>query len=325
MAWREGANETRVLIAQDLSTLGKHLGKFLSLRHPRTGNTTCYLYSDGGLQELHWLNQSYGSWFLGDYVCEDGRLYTATPVDPVFILLPIFEEARMKKGNDPGKFRQLDEIIYIHGYPGYQSLSSIAEKTMQVVCDLKEVGSTKFFRLNDLKVLKWLCYKLCDPSQSYLPHYDNKSLPDLYRKLHNNVGELALSIQNNAYPPRWLYIMFGMERFHQGTSMFTSSTWIFRHVFDAVSIVGEYLKDEPWVNLLCNKLKLNLQDWTKAEDTETLPPSTGSGPASFNPVKENNGIDRKVVRSTRQAKKARVEKDIQNIKEMFSRVTRKKG
>jgi hypothetical protein len=26
----------------------------------------------------------------------DGRLYTATPVDPVFIMLPIFEEARMK-------------------------------------------------------------------------------------------------------------------------------------------------------------------------------------------------------------------------------------
>lgn len=43
----------------------------------------------------------------------------------------------MQKGNEPGKFRQLDEIIYIHGYPGYQSLPSIAEKTMQVVCDLK--------------------------------------------------------------------------------------------------------------------------------------------------------------------------------------------
>ncbi|KAK4406617.1 Ribonuclease H2 subunit B [Sesamum angolense] len=205
MAWWEGANETCVLIAQDLSTRGKHLGKFLSLRHPRTGNTTCYLYNDGGLQELHWFKQSYGSWFLGDYVCEDGRLYTATPVDPVFILLPIFEEARMK------------------------SLSSIVEKTMHVVCDLKEVGSTKFFRLNDLKVLKWLCYKL------------------------------------------------------------------------------------------------NLQDWTKAQDTKTLPPSTGSGPASFNPVQENNGIDKEVARNTRQAKKARVEKDTQNIKDMFSRVTRKKG
>lgn len=43
----------------------------------------------------------------------------------------------MQKGNELGKFRQLDEIIYIDGFPGYQSLLSVAEKAMQVVCDLK--------------------------------------------------------------------------------------------------------------------------------------------------------------------------------------------
>ncbi|KZV24783.1 hypothetical protein F511_34212 [Dorcoceras hygrometricum] len=160
MAWWEGVDETRVLIAPDTCTIENHVTDLLSLRHPKTGDATCYLYSDGVLQELHWFKQSYGSWFLGDYVSEDGRLYIATPVDPVFILLPIFEEARMKKGDDPGKFRQLDEIIYIPGYPGYQSLSSMADKTMQVVCDVKEVGSTKFFRLNDLKVQTWLCHKV---------------------------------------------------------------------------------------------------------------------------------------------------------------------
>lgn len=45
----------------------------------------------------------------------------------------------MQKGNDPGKFRQLDEIIYGPGYPGYQSLSSMADNTMQVVCDVKGI------------------------------------------------------------------------------------------------------------------------------------------------------------------------------------------
>lgn len=43
----------------------------------------------------------------------------------------------MQKGDDPGMFRQLDEIVYIDGYPGYHSLLSIAEKSMQIVCDLK--------------------------------------------------------------------------------------------------------------------------------------------------------------------------------------------
>lgn len=106
----------------------------------------------------------------------------------------------MQKIDDPGKFRQVDEIIYVVGYPGYQHLSSIAENCMQVVCDVKgdnilpsylqfsfwfimldgmsshiygvfnciplplflltDVGMTKFFRLNDEKVLKWLCMKV---------------------------------------------------------------------------------------------------------------------------------------------------------------------
>ncbi|KAL8532460.1 hypothetical protein ACS0TY_008888 [Phlomoides rotata] len=277
MSWWEGVDETRVLVAQGPSTSGKSAGTVLSLRHPRTGNTACYLYTDGGLQELHWFKQTYGSWFLGDYVCEDGRLYTATPVDPVFILLPVFEEARMKKGKEPGKFRQLDEIFYIDGYPGYQSLSSIAEKTMPIVCDVKEVGSTKFFRLNDLKVLKWLCCKA---------HQLKQTLPTLD--------------ENYA------------ARDERDT------------LFDAVSIVREYLKEEPWVNLLCNKLKINLQD-ANTKDIEILPSSSEAGGASFNPVQGSNGTEKKVPKTTRQAKKAKVEKDSHNIKDMFTRATRKRG
>lgn len=34
------------------------------------GDAISYLHRDGVLQELHWFKQSYGSWFLGDYVCE---------------------------------------------------------------------------------------------------------------------------------------------------------------------------------------------------------------------------------------------------------------
>ncbi|CAN4090272.1 unnamed protein product [Withania somnifera] len=195
MAWWEGLDEARVLIATEPSKDGNKVEQLLSLRHPKSGNTTCYLCVDGSLQELHWFKQSYGSWFLGDYVCEDGRLYTATPVDP--------------KNDDPGKFRQVDEIIYVVGYPGYQHLSSVAENCMQVVCDVKDIGMTKFFRLNDEKVLKWLCLK----------------------------------VRSHPYKP------------------------IYR-VTDAVSIIGEYLKDEPWLKLLCSKLSIDLQDDAKASNSE---------------------------------------------------------
>lgn len=49
------------------------------------------------------------------------------------IFLPNF----LKKGDDPGKFRQLDDIMFINGYPGYLHLLSLAEKSMQVVCEVK--------------------------------------------------------------------------------------------------------------------------------------------------------------------------------------------
>ncbi|XP_058222522.1 uncharacterized protein LOC131332356 isoform X4 [Rhododendron vialii] len=231
MSWWEGVDETRLLVAPEPSATGKCGGQLLSLRHPKSGNSTCFLLINGGLQEIHWFKQSYGSWFVGDYVCEDGRLYTATPVDPVFILLPIFEEARMKKGDDPGKFRQLDEMIFVNGYPGYQYLLSIAETSMQVVCDVK--------------------------------------------------------------------------------------------VTDAVSVLGEYLKEEPWLELLCSNLKLDLQA-AKTADIEVLPIAMENGPASFEPGQEKNGSDKKTTRNARQIKKAKVETDSRNIRDMFTRASRRK-
>lgn len=279
MAWWEGVDETRLLIAPEPSATGNCVGQLLSLRHPKSGNKTCYLLINEALQEIHWFKQSYGSWFVGDYVCEDGCLYTATPVDPVFILLPIFEEARMKKADDPGKFRQLEEIIFINGYPGYQYLFSIAEKSMQVVCDIKEIGSTKFFRLNDSKVLAWLNYKV---------NQLKRTLPTLDKNYAARVEKDTLA--------------------------------------DAVLVLGDYLKDEPWLKLLCSYLKLDLEAATKAPDIEILPTTTENNPASFDPVKEKSESDKKTTRSGgRQTKKAKMETDSRNIKEMFSRATRRKG
>lgn len=274
MAWWGGVDETRVLVSSDCGGDGDNAGCLLSLCHPKTGNPTSYFLTNGVLQEIHWFKTAYGSWFLGDYVCEDGRLYAATPVDPVFILLPIFEEARMKKGEDPGKFRQLDEIIFIQGYPGYQHLLSIADKSMQVVCDFKEIGSTKFFRLNDSKVLAWLLYKV---------HQLKQTLPTLDRNYAAQADKDTLA--------------------------------------DAVSILGEYLKDEPWLKLLCCKLKIDLQE-AKAPDSEILPSSTESSLPSFDDVQKKNGIEKRTTRQ--QSKKAKVETGSLNIKDMFSKASRKR-
>ncbi|XVE57306.1 hypothetical protein DITRI_Ditri04bG0080800 [Diplodiscus trichospermus] len=59
--WWVGVEDSRLLIAPDPGANGDGSARLLSLRHPKS----------------------------------DGSLYTATPIDPVFIMLPMFEEARM--------------------------------------------------------------------------------------------------------------------------------------------------------------------------------------------------------------------------------------
>ncbi|CAJ2643354.1 unnamed protein product [Trifolium pratense] len=275
MSWWEGVQESRVLVAPDPGTNGNGLGHMILLRHPRSGNATQYLFVNGMLQEFQWFKNLYGSWFLGDYTSEDGRLYLSTPVDPVFIMLPIFEEARMKKGDDLGKFRQLDEILFIDGYPGYQQLTSLVENCMQVVCEVKEVGSIKFFRLDDTKVLRWLCYKVCQLKQT-LPKLDKN---------------YAVQSEKDT-------------------------------LVDAVSILGEYLNEEHWLQPLCNHLKLNILEVTgkaQANAEESNPPGL------YN-VQQEQSDDKKgtIVKKGRQAKKIKLETESHNIKDMFSRASRRK-
>ncbi|XVF52136.1 hypothetical protein PTKIN_Ptkin04bG0240400 [Pterospermum kingtungense] len=277
--WWEGVDESRLLIAPDPGANGNGSARLLSLRHPKSGVRTSYLLSNGLLQELHWFKQSYGSWFLGDYVSKDGSMYTATPIDPVFIMLPIFEEARMKKGDDPGKFRQLDEILFISDYPGYQHLFSIAENCMQVVCEIKEIGSSKFFRLDDMKVMAWLYCKVCQLKQT-LPALD----------------------QNYA------------AREEKDT------------LADAVSILGEYLKDEPWLKLLCNHFKLNSLETKRIASDFDVCPTTIESPVGCSSLSQGkNTSEKKTARNLKQAKKAKVETESRNIKDMFTRASRRRN
>ncbi|KAL1291248.1 hypothetical protein HN51_059800 [Arachis hypogaea] len=279
MSWCEGVKEPRVLVAPDPGSSGNGLARTILLRHPKSGNATQYLFVNGVLQELQWFKNLYGSWFLGDYITEDGRLYLSTPIDPVFIMLPVFDEARMKKGDEPGKFRQLDEILFIDRFPDYQQLFSTVENCMQVVCDVKEVGSSKFFRLDDSKVLRWLCYKVYQLKETLL-------------KLDKN------------------YAVQGEKE----------------TLMDAVSILGEYLKDEPWLKLLCNHLKLNILEVNGKAHTSV----DGTNSSHLcNDIQERS--DEKKVSNAiakkggRQAKKIKMETESHNIKDMFTRATRKKS
>ncbi|WOL02463.1 hypothetical protein Cni_G11182 [Canna indica] len=286
MAWCEGLEAPRLLISppppnssegEDVVRKANAEGCLLSLCHPQSGKPACYHLRGGSLHELNWFKQSYGSWFLGDYVCEDGSLYITTPVDPIFVLLPIFEEARMKKTTDQGVFRQLDEILYVDGYPGYQHLFSIAKDTMNVVCEVQEIGSSKFFRLDNSRVLAWLCCKV-------------QYLKATLLKLDKNYAAQE-------------------ER---------------ETLKEVISILGEYVKDEPWLTLLCSHLHLDIAEAQKEiakteRDTSFL--EITSTPSHTFQSKVGNG--KGTPSSRKQAKKQKTETESQNIKDMFRRATRK--
>ncbi|WVZ21614.1 hypothetical protein V8G54_008936 [Vigna mungo] len=310
MSWCDGVQEPRVLVApvvnafylivyyasEDPGTDGNGPGQMILLRHPKSGNATQYLFANGMLQELQWFKNLYGSWFLGDYITEDGRLYLSTPIDPVFIMLPIFEEARMKKGDDLGRFRQLDEILFIDGYPGYMQLMSVVENCMRVVSEIKEVGSSKFFRLDDSKVLRWLCYKVFQLKQT-LPNLDKN-----------------YAVQSEKDTCKVFTII-----------LCSVGCWriLFCRVIDAVSILGEYLKEKPWLELLCNHLKLNILEVTGKVQVY----DEGSNPGLCNELQEQRSEDKKATtaKKGRQAKKVKLETESHNIKDMFTRASRKKS
>ncbi|PWA86265.1 hypothetical protein CTI12_AA141630 [Artemisia annua] len=86
------ARSTPTILEVDKRKTGSHDAQ----EYVDEGDATCYLLINGGLEEVNWFKHSYASWFIGDYISEDGSLYAATQVDPVFILLPLFSEARMK-------------------------------------------------------------------------------------------------------------------------------------------------------------------------------------------------------------------------------------
>ena len=63
---------------------------------PHAGEPAEYLLIDGHLQEVNWYKERFRSWFVGDAVLEDGSMYLCTPVDPLFLALPLLDSSRMQ-------------------------------------------------------------------------------------------------------------------------------------------------------------------------------------------------------------------------------------
>merc|ERR1719361_966826 len=86
--------ETRVLVTPT-SSLKQGQAKVVRLRHPRTREPASFLHNvdSGDLCELLAFGEEHRSWLIGEKLVADGRIFLATPVHPVLLVLPYLYQA----------------------------------------------------------------------------------------------------------------------------------------------------------------------------------------------------------------------------------------
>lgn len=144
-------------------------GTLVSLAHPRiAGLRVYYLLRGAQMLEInaHVPYKDRASWFVGEHVHSDGRLYLATPMDPLFLLLPALEQQRGKTSEHTGLFCRRDQLLM--ALPELdalfrQSLLHIDDIRLDAICDRKPGspdGDESLWRLSDERVLAWLSAKV---------------------------------------------------------------------------------------------------------------------------------------------------------------------
>ncbi|KAI7876064.1 hypothetical protein K492DRAFT_210589 [Lichtheimia hyalospora FSU 10163] len=136
----------------------------IQLACPRTGKPSLYLH-DAERGMLYELQKVVGPgrkacWLIDDQLHKDGSIQFISPIDPLFIALPILHRAREQS---EGKFRTIDDIFGCEQDMQHQKLLQLANFEVQLahVCDTRDVTSDlRAYRLNDDKVLVWLTKKM---------------------------------------------------------------------------------------------------------------------------------------------------------------------
>ncbi|XP_042302257.1 ribonuclease H2 subunit B isoform X2 [Sceloporus undulatus] len=144
---------------------------FTRLRNPNTGQGALYLFGGDARQlfELKAFHEEYRSWFIGQAVQHDGRLFFATPMDPLFLVLLYL----IKAEKEHGKFQPLDQILVDEEFPSCAMLlqcTSVLQSLHHIV-EEKGISGEKFYKFSEEKTLKWLEKKV-DQTVKVLKEHD---------------------------------------------------------------------------------------------------------------------------------------------------------
>jgi len=113
------------------------------------------------------------------YVMRNASLFVATPMDPLFLVLPALAPLSASKGSGPSKKLFLSGEDYLEKVTEAspqlktlireEALRTLMEKRMASVCETVEAGDETMYRLSEEKMLKELLKKAKKMSEKGLP------------------------------------------------------------------------------------------------------------------------------------------------------------
>jgi len=140
--------ETRVVVAPT-TCLSQGQAKVVQLRHPRTREPASFLHNPdtGTLCELLAFAEEHRSWLIGERLMADGRIFLATPVHPVLLVLPYLYQAE--------RLVPLDQLIEEAEFPATDNVLG-GTKGLEVVAESKGDSDLNVWKFDKEKTLAWL-------------------------------------------------------------------------------------------------------------------------------------------------------------------------
>lgn len=164
-------------------------------------NDTCVFGFDGScLYRLKtWIfdaNLKEYSSVFGNYIIKDGNLRLASRLDPLFLLLKLFEQK-------DHMYYGLDDLLSVPEFPDLSRISTVfTREKLDLICDInQEIQDDLFVRVNQIKLLEWLKTKVSKISDT---DYATRLLSDylsqkLLKELRTHLGLKDMKESNENY------------------------------------------------------------------------------------------------------------------------------
>jgi len=126
----------------------------VELRHPCTGEASCFLLGSSGgrlerVVEVTAFDEGHRSWFVGDTVQSDGKLYLCNIYNPIYLILPYLIKAP--------RLTPLEQTLEDPQFPHTHLLAeAVGGGELKAVAEPKGAAELNVWKYSEAKALEWL-------------------------------------------------------------------------------------------------------------------------------------------------------------------------